>query len=325
VLKVYVSGPYSKGDPVLNVRDAVHAADRLWAAGFAPFVPHVGARKPRNPPKKITQPGFVTVGVGNRISGPEREVVLPTGPTQPLARGAVMSDHHTPPLERRQSKCRLCGRDALWLPKRGDFSPYCSAECRVKGSAERKSSSLRALRRPPMPAPATDKRCAVCRRRKPFSEFTRNGRTADGLEVRCRLCKKRKAAESRARHREVLRRRQAEWRRSHPEQVREMQRRNVRQRIVLKYRYGLDPEVYRAMIASQDGKCAICGEPPDPSGSHVRRVLCVDHDHASGEIRGLLCYACNVAIGHFRDNPELMRLAAKYLEHWHAKSREVVS
>jgi hypothetical protein len=39
--KVFISGPYSKGDVALNVREAVRAADRVWAAGFTPFVPHL--------------------------------------------------------------------------------------------------------------------------------------------------------------------------------------------------------------------------------------------------------------------------------------------
>jgi hypothetical protein len=43
-------------------------------------------------------------------------------------------------------------------------------------------------------------------------------------------------------------------------------------------------------------------------------MLSVDHNHATGEIRGLLCQACNHAIGKFKDKPELCRKAADYLE-----------
>ncbi|MBA7572888.1 hypothetical protein ES708_14675 [subsurface metagenome] len=60
---------------------------------------------------------------------------------------------------------------------------------------------------------------------------------------------------------------------------------------------------------SQDGKCAICGE------SFIKLFnTCVDHNHETGEVRGLLCRKCNVAIGFLNDDPELMEKAIKYLE-----------
>lgn len=58
------------------------------------------------------------------------------------------------------------------------------------------------------------------------------------------------------------------------------------------------------MLAEQDGRCKICGQ---------LKKLNVDHDHATGEVRGLLCHGCNVGIGFFRDSPELLRSAIDYL------------
>jgi hypothetical protein len=61
---------------------------------------------------------------------------------------------------------------------------------------------------------------------------------------------------------------------------------------------------------NQTGRCAICGG--EPKFPRVR--LCVDHDHATGQFRGLLCGHCNTALGLFKDNPETLRKAAEYLE-----------
>ena len=78
---------------------------------------------------------------------------------------------------------------------------------------------------------------------------------------------------------------------------------------VLMSRFGLTVDAYDAMVNVQGGVCAICRE---QCASGMR--LSVDHDHMTGEVRGLLCKICNVAIGHLKDDPELLRRAAEYLE-----------
>lgn len=65
---------------------------------------------------------------------------------------------------------------------------------------------------------------------------------------------------------------------------------------------------YREMLDRQGGVCAICKK-TDPD-----RKLAVDHNHATDEIRMLLCRQCNTGLGSFRDDPALLRLAAEYLE-----------
>ena len=75
----------------------------------------------------------------------------------------------------------------------------------------------------------------------------------------------------------------------------------------LKKTYGISETQYQSMLLSQGGVCAICGNPPN--GKH----LCVDHDHTTGQIRGLLCDRCNFGIGYLMDDLDIIASAASYL------------
>ena len=74
-------------------------------------------------------------------------------------------------------------------------------------------------------------------------------------------------------------------------------------------RYGLTMEGFEAMYVHQAGLCAICGRPPI-----IGQSLQIDHNHATGKIRGLLCGSCNRAIGLLQDDALVARAAFKYLE-----------
>ncbi|WP_344535051.1 endonuclease VII domain-containing protein [Streptomyces albiaxialis] len=73
----------------------------------------------------------------------------------------------------------------------------------------------------------------------------------------------------------------------------------------LKRQYGMTVDERQALVDGQFGICPICLR-PDPE--HV------DHDHRTGRVRGALCFNCNAAIGHLRDDPALMRRAIGYVE-----------
>lgn len=79
-------------------------------------------------------------------------------------------------------------------------------------------------------------------------------------------------------------------------------------------RYGLTVEQHDAMLAAQNGLCAICGSPPNPKGIRAASRLHVDHNHTTGAVRELLCNGCNLGVGYFRENPALMRASAEYVE-----------
>lgn len=77
--------------------------------------------------------------------------------------------------------------------------------------------------------------------------------------------------------------------------------------------YGITLGEYENMVQAQGGICALCNEEPRPNG-RLGPALVIDHDHETGQVRGLLCHHCNVALGHLRDDSDLLRKAIKYLE-----------
>jgi hypothetical protein len=70
-------------------------------------------------------------------------------------------------------------------------------------------------------------------------------------------------------------------------------------------KYGLSASERDLLVASQGGVCCIC---PAAAPAHV------DHCHGTGRVRGVLCFSCNAALGQFKDQPEVIRRAAAYLE-----------
>jgi hypothetical protein len=81
-------------------------------------------------------------------------------------------------------------------------------------------------------------------------------------------------------------------------------------REALKRYYGITPEQYDAMLAQQNGLCALCQTPETDTRN---RVLCVDHDHATKKVRGLLCNGCNRGLGFFQDKVTVLQTAIEYL------------
>jgi hypothetical protein len=70
----------------------------------------------------------------------------------------------------------------------------------------------------------------------------------------------------------------------------------------LRREFGITLADYDRMLAAQHGVCASCSRPP--SGNKNNSVLHVDHDHETGDVRGLLCGDCNRALGILRDDPD---------------------
>lgn len=149
------------------------------------------------------------------------------------------------------------------------------------------------------------KRCPRCTWVVPYIGYHRNRAQPDGLETYCKPCKREIKRLARVAKPEHHRRVQQAWRDNNPDKVRELYRRSN-----LKKNFGITLEDYEEMLEAQAHGCAICGREDDDQG----RNLHVDHCHATGAIRGLLCTPCNQSLGKMSDSPDLLRLAATYLE-----------
>ena len=140
----------------------------------------------------------------------------------------------------------------------------------------------------------TMKMCAVCKVAKPFEDFY------DGYKAKKqRDIPNRKYPHSRCK--ECDHARVKVYNKNNRAKVRKQQLISHRRR-----EYGLTEEEYNNMILSQNNMCAICNKPSD-------RTLHIDHDHATGKVRGLLCSNCNLGIGNLQEDLVILNRAIKYL------------
>lgn len=119
----------------------------------------------------------------------------------------------------------------------------------------------------------------------------------------CKICKQAKTLAWRAENRPAYNALAVKWRDKNPDKQHATD---------IKRLYGLSIEDYNKMLTAQACKCKICGKQHDPSAKRGR--LYVDHCHTTGQVRGLLCGACNSAIGYFKDDITLLQKAIDYIK-----------
>jgi len=101
----------------------------------------------------------------------------------------------------------------------------------------------------------------------------------------------------------------ARWRARNPDKHRVIYRR-CNHRVNVRQRFGLSVQQFGVLLASSNGKCAICAR---PEGRSDRRRLSLDHDYTTGALRGFLCSHCNLAIGVFHHDVVWLQRAIDYL------------
>jgi len=135
----------------------------------------------------------------------------------------------------------------------------------------------KALKKGAMTRPAPKaKLCKKCNTKRPSKQCYKDKSRVDGLAAYCKQCD-----DDRTRRKQLL------------------------------SKYGISDEGYRELLNSQGGVCAICLAPSDPD--RKRKWFCVDHDHGTGEVRGILCSGCNKALGLLGDDWKVVLRAAQYL------------
>lgn len=143
------------------------------------------------------------------------------------------------------------------------------------------------------------KRCRLCGRGLPLSCFYKHRGTTDGHRGECKECHSKRSKEYYREHK--------------------AEHRTVSRRYSIKKLYGITEEDFNNLYESQGGKCAICGKPLDMISANKNNAAHIDHDHETGKVRGILCRFCNIGLGLFKDNLELLDRAKEYL----AKSKAI--
>jgi hypothetical protein len=165
---------------------------------------------------------------------------------------------------------------------------------------------------------AETKVCKKCGVEKAIEEFHIDRANPDGRKYRCRKCYNQTKASWRKKNSEkvIQGKKDSYWR--HRDKYLAYNRSTERKerwfRWKLNHMFGITLEQYEAMMDEQSGCCAICEQPPGEANGHRYKLrLHVDHDHNTGNVRGLLCNCCNAALGYLRDDPERAMMAYEYL------------
>lgn len=128
------------------------------------------------------------------------------------------------------------------------------------------------------------KKCKVCWEEKPMNEYYTKKESIDGHYHTCKACYKERV------NKRWCKERQRDY--------------------DLKRKYGISAEEYDMLLDTQDNRCAICRK----EWTEDTKRFAVDHNHDTGEVRGILCHGCNAGIGNLQDSARILRAAADYLE-----------
>ena len=181
-------------------------------------------------------------------------------------------------------ECSRCGQFKPWLEfaknKHGtrgyqSWCRDCSRE--VRGSEKAKEYLIT----------ETGRECSECGEFKPWSEFHKRRDLSTGHSSCCKMCTKKRTR-------------------------RDMENGSRRNRELM-IKYGIDLDEYNRLAESQNDSCAICRKTDKGTARGKIRYWSVDHDHATGKIRGLLCQQCNALLGMAKDDIDILQKAIEYL------------
>ena len=159
-----------------------------------------------------------------------------------------------------------------------------------------------------------NKFCSRCDEEKPGNEFHPSKTHRDGLRSWCKLCSRTYNAMYREINDTKVKERRKQYNLAYKTSGRSAQyQAKNKERIVkgkrnrhISSKYAITPEQYDTIYSGQDGQCAICLD--------KHNTLCIDHNHTTGKVRGLLCRKCNFLLSHAKENKEILFNAISYLK-----------
>lgn len=157
---------------------------------------------------------------------------------------------------------------------------------------------------------ATYYRCSSCKQSKLAEDFHKNKNRHTGLAQSCKKCQKKASADYYKRNRVAILERTTYY-----QKVNSKTRSKYKRNWHLQKQYRISQVDYDKLFKAQHGLCAICHEPETKINSKTKNIqpLCVDHDHQTGRIRGLLCCKHNRTIGLLGDDLRSLEMVTDYL------------
>jgi hypothetical protein len=195
-------------------------------------------------------------------------------------------------------ECSLCAKVKPFSEFSGDKKRIggirgACKECRAGYRRSWSGQRLVRLREDARAEMGTTQTCVRCEKVKPLCDFPAHPTSRTGVSKKCRECIARDATK----------------------EVKLTAVPGYRHDRTLRRSYGIGREEYLTILEAQGGVCAICRKPERRKIARGKPTnLCVDHNHRTGKIRGLLCAGCNAAIGHLNDDIAVVVALIDYLK-----------
>lgn len=145
--------------------------------------------------------------------------------------------------------------------------------------------------------------CSGCKQWVLKGFFNKDSRAKDGLNYNCKACRQK------YRRQEEVQERTSVYNKKYADENPELMKAKDRKNSLMRF-WGMEQEEFDALLAKQGGTCALCSK----TESNPHKRLCIDHDHATGKIRGLLCDHHNRALGLMNDSINELEAGIKYLK-----------
>ena len=161
-----------------------------------------------------------------------------------------------------------------------------------------------------------DKLCNKCNSLKPIKQFSRHNTSKDGFQYCCKQCDSLRNKKQYIQNFEANKQRRKDYYRNNKEKLKEYNRERYKKHSEIgvnsrfKREYKISLEDYNNLLFKQKNSCGICLI----DKNNYKQRFSVDHNHKTGNVRGLLCIKCNSGLGMFQENLTLFNNAMEYLK-----------